>query len=160
MTACFRGGTIVPSLTSSDKYEAIRELIHRAPIFAKVANVKKIEEAVILREHIHSTSLGHGVAIAHGATLEVNRIIIALGISEKGIDFGSIDKIPVHLLFVITSPPEKKVEYLIALAAVTRLVRDDSFRKSLNATVPCQEIEKKIYRAFHSCLKKYNKIVV
>ncbi len=160
MINCFTGGTIVQSLTSNDKYGAIRELIYKAPIFMEVKDRRKVEDAIIQRENILSTGLGRGVAVAHGTTSEVKRIIIALGISEKGIDFDSIDKVPVHLLFVITSPPEKKVEYLIALAAVTRLVRDDNFRSSLYREVPSEAIEKKIREAFGSCLKKYNKIAV
>ena len=160
MISCFTGGTIVQSLTSNDKYGAIRELIYKAPIFTEVEDRRKIEDAVIHREKIVGTGLGRGVAVAHGTTSEVKRIIIALGISEKGIDFDSIDKAPVHLLFVITNPPEKRVEYLIALAAVTRLVRDDNFRSSLYKEVPTEEIEKKICEAFGSCLKKYQKVAV
>ncbi|MBA7631242.1 hypothetical protein ES703_38772 [subsurface metagenome] len=81
-----------------------------------------------------------------------------MGISEKGIDFDSIDKVPVHLLFVITSPPGKKVDYLAALAAVASVVRNDAFRESLCKFAPSEEIEKRICAAFGSCLKKYRKI--
>jgi hypothetical protein len=47
------------------------------------------------------------------------------------------------------------MEYLVALSAVTRLVRDEAFRESLRATAPPQEIELKICQAFSECLAKY-----
>jgi PTS system nitrogen regulatory IIA component len=158
MLKCFRGGTVVQSISSSDKFEAIRELIHKAPVFASMADKRTVEEAVIRREKVLSTGLGRGVAVAHGTTEVVDDIVIALGISEAGIEFEAIDRAPVHLLFVITNPPGRQIEYLTALSAVTRLVRDESFRQSLRAKVPAREIELKICDAFSECLKKYGQI--
>jgi PTS system nitrogen regulatory IIA component len=158
MLRCFRGGTVVQSISSNDKFEAIRELIRKAPVFASMEDKKTVEEAVIRRERVLSTGLGRGVAVAHGTTDVVQDIVIALGISEAGIDFDAIDQAPVHLLFVITNPPGRQMEYLTALSAVTRLVRDESFRNSLQARIPAREIELKICEAFSECLKKYGQI--
>jgi PTS system nitrogen regulatory IIA component len=155
MLQCFRGGTVVARLASRDKFEAIRELIHKAPVFDGHAVRDKIAEAVIAREKLLSTGLGRGVAVAHGTTDAVTEIIIALGISGTGIEYGAADEAPVHLLFVITNPPGRQVEYLLALAAVTRLVRDDSFRESLRNEAPSQEIENRICDAFSESLKNY-----
>ena len=155
---CFQGGTVVQSLSSQDKFDAIRELIHKAPVFAGLGCRAELEEAVIQRERILSTGLGRGVAVAHGTTNTIEDIVIALGISEQGIDFDSFDNTPVHLLFVITNPPGRQMEYLVALSAVTRLVRDEAFRESLRATAPSKEIELKICQAFSECLNKYGKL--
>jgi mannitol/fructose-specific phosphotransferase system IIA component (Ntr-type) len=156
MLSCFQGGTVVQSLSSQDKFDAIRELIHKAPVFAGLGCRDELEEAVVQRERILSTGLGRGVAVAHGTTDTIKDIVIALGISERGIDFDSFDNTPVHLLFVITNPPGRQMEYLVALSAVTRLVRDEAFRESLRATAPAQEIELKICQAFSECLDSYS----
>jgi PTS system nitrogen regulatory IIA component len=158
MLRCFRGGTVVQSLSARDKFDAIRELIHKAPIFSSLSEKQTVEEAVVRREKVLSTGLGRGVAVAHGTTDVVDDIVIALGISEPGIEFEAIDRAPVHLLFVIANPPGKQLEYLTALSAVTRLVRDESFRSSLRAKIPAREIELKICEAFSECLKKYGQI--
>ena len=158
MLKCFRGGTVVQSLSSQDKYEAIRELIRKAPIFASMDDKRSVEAAVIRREKVLSTGLGRGVAVAHGTTDVVEDIVIALGISEPGIEFEAIDQAPVHLLFVIANPPGKQLEYLTALSAVTRLVRDEAFRRSLRARIPASAIELKICEAFSECLKKYGQV--
>ncbi|MBN2554033.1 MAG: PTS sugar transporter subunit IIA [Spirochaetales bacterium] len=155
MLGCFRGGTVVQSLSSHDKFDAIRELIHKAPVFSGLGCRDQLEEAVVQREKILSTGLGRGVAVAHGTTDKIDDIIIALGISEQGIDFDSFDKTPVHLLFVITNPPGRQMEYLVALSTVTRLVRDEAFRESLRTTAPARDIELKICQAFSECLDRY-----
>ena len=158
MLKCFRGGTVVQRISSNDKFDAIRELIQKAPVFSSMSDKKTVEEAVIRREKVLSTGLGRGVAVAHGTTEVVDDIVIALGISEGGIEFDAIDQAPVHLLFVITNPPGRQVEYLTALSAVTRLVRDDNFRQSLRAKIPARQIELRICEAFSECLKKYGRI--
>jgi hypothetical protein len=61
----------------------------------------------------------------------------------------------VHLLFVIVNPPLMQFEYLLALAAMTRLVRDDSFRNSLRERAPSLDIEQRICDAFSDSLKNY-----
>ena len=56
------------ALVSREKFEAIRELIHSAPVFDGTETRARITEAVVQREKILSTGLGRGVALAHGTT--------------------------------------------------------------------------------------------
>ena len=98
MKECFIGGTIVHNLTSRDKFSAIQEIIHKAPVFSGAKDTQKIKNAVLDREQIHSTGLGRGVAIAHGETEEVDNLIITLGISPGGIDFDACDNMTVSEL--------------------------------------------------------------
>ena len=160
MLKCFSGGTVVAGLESRDKFEAIRELIHSAPVFNGAETRSRITEAVVQRERILSTGLGHGVALAHGTTDAVDRIVIALGISRKGIDYQAVDQAPVYLLFVIINPPGRQVEYLLALAAVTRMIRDEDFRRSLQGEAPAAEIESRICAAFSENVRNYYKVPV
>jgi PTS system nitrogen regulatory IIA component len=158
MLQCFSGGTVVAGLVSRDKFEAIRELIHSAPIFDGTETRNRITDAVVQREKILSTGLGRGVALAHGTTDAVDRILIALGISRQGIEYGAVDQAPVHLLFVIINPPGRQVEYLLALAAVTRMIRDEEFRRSLQGDAPVAEIESRICAAFSENVRNYYKV--
>lgn len=158
MLQCFNGGTVVAGLESRDKFEAIRELIHSAPVFNGVDTRNRITEAVVQREKILSTGLGRGVALAHGTTDAVDRIVIALGISRQGIDYEAVDQADVHLLFVIINPPGRQVEYLLALAAVTRMIRDEDFRRSLQGEAPAEEIEGRICVAFSESVKNYYQV--
>jgi PTS system nitrogen regulatory IIA component len=138
-TEYFQTGTVVESLESQDKFNAIRELLKKAPVIAEFKNACLIEEAAIEREKVYTTGIGRGVAIAHGKTPCVEDTIILLGISRKGIDFQSMDGQPVHLLFLIANPPEKTEEYLLALSTLARLMRKEDFTASLcRASSACQ----------------------
>jgi PTS system nitrogen regulatory IIA component len=153
---CFEGGSVVQCLESRNKFDAIRELIHRAPIFSSEVNHEQIEKAAIRRERIYTTGLGRGVAVAHGKTHSVKKLYIVLGISERGIDFDSIDGKPVHLLFLIANPPEKNTEYLTALSTLARVLRDEPFMSSILTQVDVRIIEQMINHAFSRFTERRN----
>jgi PTS system nitrogen regulatory IIA component len=143
---CFEKGT-VENITSNTKYEAIKELIEKTIINSHIRNIKKLEKAIVEREKIQSTGIGNGIAVAHGRTDEVKKTMIVLGISRRGIDYGSLDGNPVHFLFLIANPPDKQDDYLLALSSIVRVVSNKSFRDEiLNITCP-RKIERKFYKA-------------
>jgi PTS system nitrogen regulatory IIA component len=119
---CFRSGS-VHSIAATEKFGAIAELIRKAGALAEVEDLSEFEECVIRRERIAGTGLGRGVAVAHGKTPLVDRVIVTLGVSKPGIEFGAPDGQPVHLLFLVASPPDKSSEYLMALSAIARLCK-------------------------------------
>ena len=154
---CFKGGSIVKCLESRNKFEAIRELIHRVPLLSHQTNHEEIEEATIRREKIYSTGLGRGIAIAHGKTEGLKELIIVLGVSKQGINFNAVDGKPVHLLFLIVNPPAKNTQYLIALSTLARILRDEALRAFLLSEINPSIVEQRIGQAFQSCIKKrYN----
>ena len=151
---CFKGGTVVSRLDSLEKFAAIRELVRRAPVFQEIANLPAFEESVISREKLQSTGFGHGVAVAHGRSEALERVLIALGISEPGIPFGAADGQPVKLLFLIASPASTTLDYLQALSNLVRVVRDCGLRSSLLSSEDNSVIEKTICDAFACSLER------
>ncbi len=116
---------------STDKFEAIEEVIQVCPVFSDITDISAFTRAVLRRERIETTGIGRGVAIAHGKMPSIEKVHVGLGLSEKGIDFQSPDGKPVHLLFVIGSSPFSQVDYLRALAAIMRFIKDVEVRKEL-----------------------------
>lgn len=151
---CFDPGTVIADITGPDKYDAIREIIRRAPVFLEIRDRDAFEEAVIARERLQSTGLGHGVAVAHGRTQGADRILIALGLSRSGIPFDAPDGEPVQLLFVIASPPGTSLDYLQALSTLVRCVRHRSLRDSLFAAGSVPVVESLIRDAFAGMAEK------
>jgi nitrogen PTS system EIIA component len=135
--SCFRAGD-VHSLAATDKYGAIAELICKAGALAEVPDLGVFEECVVAREKHRSTGLGRGVAVAHGRTPLVDRVIVTLGISRDGIEFDSPDGKPVHLLFLVASPPERNSEYLMALSAIACACRATDLREQLLTAHPAE----------------------
>lgn len=149
---CFQSGTVVSDLNSTDKESAIRELVSRAPVFREIPDLDRFAEAVISRERLQTTGFGHGVAVAHGRVSQAGRVIIGLGLSRQGIPFNAPDGEPVHLLFVIASPPEMNLDYLEALSCLVRALREREVREALLASVETDEIERRIREAFTLCV--------
>ena len=152
MHHCFDPGTVMPDLHSTDKFDALRELIRNTPVFKEIADKDVFEAAVIEREKLHTTGFGHGVAVAHGRAPGVKRVLIALGVSRVGIPFDAPDGEPVKLLFVIASPAPVSLEYLQALSTLVRCLRDQKLRDALLATQESAGLEAIVREAFSAGL--------
>lgn len=148
MLRCFEPGTVVDNLQNTDKFAAIHEVVGRALVFADGPRRAAVEQAVMRRERIQSTGIGHGVAAAHGQTEGVSEVTIALGISRTGIDYHAVDGEPVKLLFVLATPPDRHRDYLTALSGICRLSKRDFFKDLLARNMTEQELQQHICRAF------------
>ncbi len=149
----FSAGAVL-SLESDSKTDAIKELIRKASTFTGISNIAGLEEAVIARENLQSTACGHGIAFAHGKTEQVSDIVIVLGISKKGIRFSTPDSTPVHLLFVIASPPSEHIHYLMVLSSLARICYDKCFIKEVVEDLSLAEVEKKFSQRLKKTLDK------
>ena len=120
-------------LVSTDKYEAIDEVISKCSVFDELDDKQKFIKAVHRRERIQSTGIGHGVAIAHGKMSHLDHCRIALGYSDRGIIFDEHYPDPVHMVFVIASSQSRQAEYIHAVSNILSWVHDESFRKDFSA---------------------------
>lgn len=123
--------SVICQLQATEKNQAILEVIDTCTIFSSFTDLERFKRGVLRRERVQSTGIGHGVAIAHGKILGLNEVHIALGLSAGGIEYGSADGMPVHLLFVIASSPSLQMEYLGSLSAILRSVRSVEMRSHL-----------------------------
>jgi PTS system nitrogen regulatory IIA component len=151
---CFEPGTVIPDLTSTDKVDALREIIRGAPVFREIHDTATLEESVMARERLQSTGLGHGVAVAHGRSAGLKRVLIALGISRSGLSWESPDAEPVRLIFLIASPLHVSLDYLQALSTVVRCVRDSSVRESLLSSRDAAEVHALMRETFCAGLER------
>jgi len=134
--------TIDIDLKATDKKRVIEELVN---LLVKEKQVKDLEKAVasiLEREKIGTTGIGQGVAIPHGRVDEVERLVGAFGISKRGIDFDALDGEPVHLIFLLLSPPESGGQHLRALSKISRLFKDKFFKQMLLEAKTVDEVFK------------------
>ena len=82
--------------------------------------------ALMERETLGPTGVGHGVALPHARLGDVNEVIGAFVLLEKPVDFEAIDRQPVDVAFSLLAPANAGVEHLKALALVSRTLRDQS----------------------------------
>jgi len=83
-------------------------------------------EALIEREALGPTGVGKGIALPHARLPGLQHVIGVFLRLEKPVDFDSVDRKPVDLVFALFAPPETGVDHLKALALVSRTLRDTS----------------------------------
>lgn len=111
--------------------EALASLVEVLDATGKLKDKKKFYQAVIEREAVVSTGIGMGVAIPHAKLPAYDDFFIAVGITRKGVDWNSLDKSPVRLIFLIGGPDDKQTEYLQILSNLTLAIKDEERRKSI-----------------------------
>lgn len=149
--------SVIWGLSSLDKLSAIREVIYRAPAFARVPglNLDELCASVIQREMLQTTGFGHGVAVAHGRSDRVGRCVVALGVARDGIEFHAADGNPVHMLFVVASNPDRQIDYLRILASLVSVVRDDRFRGQLLSCTSPHDLHQMLLPRVQQSLARY-----
>ncbi len=90
-------------------------------------------EALLERETLGPTGVGHGVALPHARLTDLDRVVGAFILLEKPIDFEAIDRQPVDLVFALFAPEEAGVEHLKALALVSRTLRESALCSKLRS---------------------------
>ena len=90
-------------------------------------------EALLEREKLGPTGVGNGVALPHARSMDVDRVCGAFILLESPVDFGSVDKLPVDVIFGLFAPENAGVDHLKALAIVSRTLRDSSICSKLRA---------------------------
>jgi PTS system nitrogen regulatory IIA component len=88
-------------------------------------------DALEEREQLGSTGFGRGVAMPHSRIPGIARPVVAVIRLKQPIDFAAADGMPVSLVFGLLSPTNSGATHLHALAALSRLVRDERVHDSL-----------------------------
>lgn len=94
-------------------------------------NADEVLESLEAREALGSTGFGRGVAIPHCRSKAVRRPSLALIRLETPIDFAAADSRPVSLICGLVSPENAGATHLHALAAISRLTRDEAMLQML-----------------------------
>lgn len=122
---------IVPSLTARDKAGIISELAAHLSAHHPLIDRLNLTRVLIDREGLASTAIGEGVAIPHGKLSTVSEIVACLGRAREGVDFDSMDGQPTYLFFVLVAPENSTGAHLKALARISRVFKDSTFRRQL-----------------------------
>jgi len=96
-----------------------------------IEGCEELRDAVWQREQMRTTGIGHGVAIPHGKIAGLAKLYMAVGKAVPSLDFGAIDDRPVQLIFLLASPVDQTGPHIQALAQISRMLMDESFRDAM-----------------------------
>ena len=131
ITAFLKCEFIIEELKAVTREAVLAELA--AVLTHAVSTVEQDEMVKVLmaRERLGSTGIGDGIAIPHGKIGGLDDLMIAIGRSNKGVDFNAMDGKPVHLFFLLMAPENSSGQHLKVLARISRLLKDSVLRKKL-----------------------------
>jgi len=89
--------------------------------------------ALLERENLGPTGVGKGVALPHARISGLERVSGAFIRLDKPLEFESVDRQPVDLIFALFAPKHAGVDHLKALALVSRTMRDSAICAKLRA---------------------------
>ena len=123
--------SVIVDLKGETKEEIIEELVDALEVGEVITNRDKVLQAVLEREKIMSTGIGDGIAIPHGKSDAVARLAAALGTQKRGVDFEALDGEPAYVFFLLVSPANVSGPHIKALARISRMLKNDGFKKKL-----------------------------
>lgn len=128
------------NLKAKKKLDALKELV---AMIKTGEEAEQIVQRLVEREELGSTGIGRGIALPHSRSLLVNKLEIALGRSDKGVNFDALDKKPAHLFFLILAPPQDPGnQYLTVLGRLALLCQTLARNKAyMNPETPQQMLQ-------------------
>ena len=133
------------SLSGTNRDECIKELIEKLATAQKIINEENIFDAVLEREKIMTTGVGNGIAIPHCKHTDSPNFAVCLGIQQKGVDFQSIDKKNVTIIFLLVGPENNPGLHIKLLSRISRLMSNEELREQL---LECKS-DKEAYDLIH-----------
>jgi len=130
-------------IEAADKEGVIREIVQALLDAGRVESdeSESVVKAILKREELGSTGIGRGVAVPHTKHPSVDQLVGTVAVSKNGVDFASLDGEPVHLFFLLISPPHRPGDHLRALENISRQLRNDTFCRFLKQSKDAPEIQ-------------------
>ena len=136
---------VITDLKAQTKNEVIAEMVEA---LVKSGDLKQedaatVVEAVLNREALGTTGLGHGLAMPHSKVDCVDKVVGAVAISQgNGVDFDSLDAENVNLFFLVLSPENSPNEHLATLSYISSRLKEDerALEQYLKQCKPLEEV--------------------
>jgi PTS system nitrogen regulatory IIA component len=122
---------IVPALAATTKKGVLEELAGALVMEFDKLDRNKVIEVLLERESLGNTGIGDNIAIPHGKLADLDDLVICFGRSLTGVPFDSMDGKPTHLFFLLMAPENSIGLHLKALAKISRMLKNSSFRRNL-----------------------------
>lgn len=133
---------VINSLRSEDIFGVIAELID-ALVEAGALDAAKRDEAkqaVVRREMSAPTVMPGEIALPHGRTDVVDRLVCAVGIHKDGFAAEAPDDQPTRVVILMLVPPAAGSEYIAFLGNVSRTLMDAERRAALVAATDRESV--------------------
>lgn len=124
------GGAVLPALTCTSPKQVFSRLASELSTRTGVSD-REILTAILERERLGSTAVGHGVVLPHARLPGIQQPIGAFARLVTPIDFDAVDDQPCDLIFMLLASDGDGADHLRALARIARVMRIPGVRQQL-----------------------------
>lgn len=139
------GGPVLTGLSCSSAKQVFSRLSDALSSMAGVSG-REILHAILEREQLGSTAVGHGVVLPHARLQGLSHPVGGFASLVTPIDFDAVDEQPCDLVFMLLAPDGAGADHLRALAKVARVMRQPDLRQSLRDASGEEEIRQILCR--------------
>ncbi len=142
-------GAISTTLQSTQRDDVVAEMVDLLIAAGSVEASARDDliTKVLSREQTGSTGYGRGVAVPHVKQTGVNKMSVAIGLSQTGVDFNALDRQPVYSVFLLLSPIDRPEEHLRAMEAIFKQLSKESFRRFLRQATTIEDVRELLEKA-------------
>ncbi len=127
----FSEKTVIVNLESTEKDELFEEMAVKLQSLYPELDRAKIVADLTEREEKMTTGIMHSVAIPHAVVSGVKGTIGAIGITQNGIDYDSLDKAPVYVVFMLLAGDGETESHIQVLKQLATVLQIPNFVKDL-----------------------------
>ncbi|MDD5792666.1 MAG: PTS sugar transporter subunit IIA [Erysipelotrichaceae bacterium] len=127
---------------AKDKAEALSKMSDVLLDQGYISDKNSFMEDIYFRESQGETGLGHGVAIPHGQSDSVNKLGIAIATLNQGIEWESLDDIPIDTIFLfsVCNSANFARDHMLMLSKVAAKLADDDLLERVRKASSAQEM--------------------
>lgn len=123
--------TIIFNLKGITKEAIIEEMIDLLMVRGRIKDRDAALRAVLEREQKMSTGMQHGIAIPHGKTDSVDKLVTAMALKKEGVDFGSMDGKPSTIFIMTISSVSRTGPHIQFLSEISQILNDPEKRERI-----------------------------
>jgi len=125
---------------STEKPELFAEMVQLFVNDGLITDGTAAVEALVERENKMSTGISRWLGLPHGKLAEANGLLMALGVSKRGLDYDSLDGEPVYIVITIFAELGNPGPHILALAEISRLFSIPGFAEKIRAATSARDI--------------------
>lgn len=124
---------VFQDIENVDRDDALHEMLDNLVARGCVEEdqVEPLLREIVQRETLGTTAIGRGVAVPHARMEGFQDTLVAVGMSDEGVEFHALDGEPVHAIFLVLGSESESEEYIDVMKSISELVQTDDFRRFL-----------------------------
>ena len=138
--------TIISSLNATCKKDVIHELLDRFINLKYLTSSVKLFSYLDNDKEIFNSASGRGISYHYHTSIEVDTVVVVLGISKQGIDYGASDGLLCHFILLILEPKDEPNRHRVFINLFQNLIKNSDIKSKILEVNSSLEIEKIIQK--------------